>query len=230
MNWKNIRTILDALNPLAYRLLRWIITSNRCHLVKLPYDKHIMEMNTIHQYIMLTCTPEKEATFTTYKAKFGSFFAFHGSSMENWHAILRGGLKNMSNKTGYMINGCVHGPGIYLAPLSSTSLSYVRSTITWDKSSFGESMSCIALCEVIDHPSVKGRNHQEWCYVVENEDFVITRFFFIYGNNFPIPSSVTARNLKIPEIDQFGVNHSLASPKVKLGKLQAWWNRLISSK
>jgi hypothetical protein len=74
-------------------------------LVKLPEGKYIDEMATKHQYMLLTSTPEREAKFTQLKQQYGSFFAFHGSPMENWHAILRVGLKNLSNKPGFMLHG-----------------------------------------------------------------------------------------------------------------------------
>lgn len=70
--------------------------------------------------MLLTSTPEKEARFAALKKKYnsyhpyidvnqtdpfitrrhGSFLAFHGSPMENWHSILRNGLRNMSMFSG----------------------------------------------------------------------------------------------------------------------------------
>jgi len=44
----------------------------------------------------------------------GSFFAFHGSSIENWHAIIRTGLRNASG-TKLQVNGAAYGKGIYLS-------------------------------------------------------------------------------------------------------------------
>eukprot|EP00027_Filamoeba_sp_ATCC50430_P011380 CAMPEP_0168564570 /NCGR_PEP_ID=MMETSP0413-20121227/13323_1 /TAXON_ID=136452 /ORGANISM="Filamoeba nolandi, Strain NC-AS-23-1" /LENGTH=668 /DNA_ID=CAMNT_0008596265 /DNA_START=26 /DNA_END=2029 /DNA_ORIENTATION=+ len=211
------RQTLDKIDVTAFRLLRWLITSNRAHLVKLSEDKHIKEMGTPHQYIMLTSTPEKEAKFNELKEKHGSFLAFHGSPMENWHAILRSGLKNLSNKEGYMLHGAAHGAGIYLAPVSGTSSSYMRQGTGWAKSQFGSTCACIALCEVIDHSSVKGRNHNEWCYVVDNEDYVNTRFFFIYNSPSSMPANVTARTLKVPDAAQFGFQNPALNKDKKKG-------------
>ena len=53
-------------------------------------------MSTPYQYMLLTSTPEKEARFAALKKQYGSFMAFHGSPMENWHSILHNGLRNMS--------------------------------------------------------------------------------------------------------------------------------------
>lgn len=216
-----IKALVEPIHPKAYHLLRWIITSNRSHLVSLPESKHIKEMSTPHQYMLLMSTPEKEAKFNELKNNYGSFYAWHGSPMENWHAILRSGLKNLSNKTGYMLHGAAHGPGIYLAPNSGTSGSYMRSGKGWEQSQFGPIVSCLALCEVINHPSVKGRDHKQWCYVVENEEFVMTRFFFIYGSRTSMPSNLNARDISIPDVvSQFG---NITSPKTS----KSWWKRFL---
>lgn len=46
-------------------------------------------MNTTHQYLLYSAPPEKEAKFRELKRRHGSVFAFHGSSVENWHCVLR---------------------------------------------------------------------------------------------------------------------------------------------
>jgi len=46
-------------------------------------------------------TAEREANFQRLKRERGSFFAFHGSKSDNWHAILHLGLRNMSGEHPY---------------------------------------------------------------------------------------------------------------------------------
>jgi len=48
------------------------------------------------------------------KKKFGSWFLFHGSGLNNWYSIIWNGLRNLSN-TGMMTAGAVYGEGIYSA-------------------------------------------------------------------------------------------------------------------
>jgi hypothetical protein len=44
------------------------------------------------------CQPSsKEAKFQELKAKYGSYYAYHGSSKYNWHSILGNSLKNFSD-------------------------------------------------------------------------------------------------------------------------------------
>lgn len=68
---------------------------------------------------MLSAPPERQAKFEALRAAHGSRFAWHGSRPENWHAILRSGLRNASG-TKLQLNGAAHGKGIYL----STSVAY----------------------------------------------------------------------------------------------------------
>jgi hypothetical protein len=148
--------MLEAREPRLYRVLRWILSSNRAHLQKLPPHKQVKDMATPHQYLLFSNSPEKEARFRVHKQQHPTVWAFHGSAIENWyvrrvrlcvcgaaravvcgecgcvrrvrwnddwecvawavrHAILRGGLRNLSN-TDLMTCGAVYGAGIYLSP------------------------------------------------------------------------------------------------------------------
>lgn len=121
----NMKQFLDEKDTLLFPLFRWIITSNRTHLMPVPEKLRIKELDdNVLQYVMLSSNPEREAVFRSKREKYGSLFAFHGSHTGNWHAILRHGLKNLSN-TSKMSAGAAHGSGIYLAPELSTSIGYM---------------------------------------------------------------------------------------------------------
>lgn len=91
-----------------FPLLRWIISSNRSHLAVAPESMRIKGLENCQQFILLSSTPEKEAIFREKKKHLGSFYAFHGSAIGNWHCILRKGLKNYSN-TEFMSAGAAAG-------------------------------------------------------------------------------------------------------------------------
>lgn len=83
-----------------FPLLRWILISNRAHISPLPRDQQIKQMGTPYQYILCSSNPEKEKLFREKRAKAskskkGSFYAFHGSALGNWHSILRNGLVSL---------------------------------------------------------------------------------------------------------------------------------------
>lgn len=110
-------------------------------------------METPHQYLLLSAPPEKESKFRELKKKYGSVFAFHGSSSENWHSILRRGLINASG-TKLQVNGAAYGSGIYISPHAGTSFGYCRMYGSGSSShSVGNrfldsnNINCIAICE-----------------------------------------------------------------------------------
>merc|ERR1711991_367204 len=155
--------------------MQWIVSSNRSHLVKLSSDQRLKCMDTQYQFLMLSAPPEHEEHFAALKAKHGSRWAFHGSRTENWHCILRTGLRNASG-TKLQLNGAAYGKGVYVSPSASMSLGYSQlhgnvSTGTKGKageegfSSFlnnmqcsnyvlgfldGSSFHCLAICEIIN--------------------------------------------------------------------------------
>ncbi|KAK7116819.1 hypothetical protein V1264_002433 [Littorina saxatilis] len=148
-------------------------------------------MSTPHQFLLLSSPPAQEKEFQELKAQYGSCFAFHGSSIENWHAIIRQGLI-VASGTKFQINGAAHGKGIYLSPLSTYSFSYSRmghhlhnlqtpvAKPSVDKNRFLSSshLNCIALCEVIQSPELHKKTNEIW--VVTKESHICTRFFFVY--------------------------------------------------
>jgi len=187
-------------------LIKWIVSSNRSYLAPLQDDELISAFNTPFQYLLISAPPEREARFQALKQEHGSVFAFHGSPTENWHSILRNGLKNASN-TALMTTGAAHGPGVYLGTNSHVSLPYAtRNDPTQllgiinscketkpDKkrqrtgNRFVEDLAglvMIAICEVIEHPSIK-KHGSIW--VAPDESTVCTRFFIAFTDRHPCP-------------------------------------------
>ena len=69
-------------------------------------------VHTEHQFLLKSNPPEKERAFKQLKSDHhGSFHAFHGSGLGNWHSIIRKGLKNYSGtEKQVMFLGCVVKP------------------------------------------------------------------------------------------------------------------------
>ncbi|XP_028814342.1 protein mono-ADP-ribosyltransferase PARP16 [Denticeps clupeoides] len=76
-------------------------------------------------------------------------YAFHGSRLENFHSIIHNGLHCHLNKTS------LFGEGTYLTSDLSMAVLYSPHGNGWKESLLGPLLSCIALCEIIDHPDVK---------------------------------------------------------------------------
>uniref|UniRef100_A0A8C1CFL4 Poly [ADP-ribose] polymerase n=1 Tax=Cyprinus carpio carpio TaxID=630221 RepID=A0A8C1CFL4_CYPCA len=76
-------------------------------------------------------------------------YAFHGSRLENFHSIIHNGLHCHLNKTS------LFGEGTYLTSDLSMAILYSPHGNGWRESVLGPLISCVALCEIIDHPDVK---------------------------------------------------------------------------
>jgi len=88
---------LNAIDPKLESHIAWLFATNRAHIVSLPENRQFADMQTPHQFKIHTSTRQHAERFEALRARHGSFFAFHGSSMSNWHNILRQNLKNASN-------------------------------------------------------------------------------------------------------------------------------------
>eukprot|EP00961_Rhodomonas_salina_P007734 104933-Rhodomonas_salina.1 len=78
----------------------------------------------------------------------GSFFAFHGSPIENWFGILQDGLVVQSHKPGMMVNGAAHGSGIYMCMNADVCFPYSRTLLEGQHGSYVG----LVVCEVLGKP------------------------------------------------------------------------------
>jgi hypothetical protein len=200
-----LRQALDARHALAWHLLSWIVASNRAHLTLLPADLRASRIDTPYQFLMNSSPPEQERRFQELKAKHGTFFAWHGSSFFNWHAITRVGLKNYSG-TNLQSCGAAYGPGIYMSHDGSTSMGYAGGSPLWHGSGLGAAQSnsqCMALVEVIDSGTTllcDNNVHRPRCMHntgsphirVANNDYQATRFLFFLDGHRSMPSAKDA--------------------------------------
>jgi len=148
---------------------------------------------------MLSSPPEKEEKFRMLRNQYGSLYAFHGSSTENWHSIVRNVLKNCSGTKLEMV-GHAYGPGIYMSPF----LSYAAHDTYAHADRTG--MSVVAVVEVINH-NINKPNAYVW--TVENEDYVVTRMLLIFKDTSGRKSQITGRDIssKIRDVMmQYGVS------------------------
>lgn len=76
-------------------------------------------------------------------------YGYHGSRIENFHSILHHGLAGHMNKMS------LFGKGTYLSSELAMSLLYSPGGQGWAESQLGSSLGCVAVCEMIDDPSVK---------------------------------------------------------------------------
>jgi ubiquitin-conjugating enzyme E2 Q len=192
--WKNVP-------PAALDLLRWVVASNRSCIMQdgdiagpgEGTSRHnlVTGMNGYLQFRFAQGSPDKEEKFVSavsdnsskHDSKYPTIFAWHGSSLSNWHGIIREGLH--FKKT---TNGRACGHGVYMAQQFSYSLSYsgrngfsgipgMRTCSNWPKSVLNVNVA-VSLNEVVNRPSDFVHN-SNGVYVVNRIEWIQTRYLFV---------------------------------------------------
>lgn len=136
---------------LPYSVLRYVLSTSRLKLHLLKGNEKFTFFDAHYQFAVLHDSPEREAYFESRRIQQrGSFFAFHGSSADNWYSILRNGLRCLSN-TSFMSSGASYGAGIYLGNQLCVSLPYssIRAP-GWSHGMLKDGVCVVAICEVIN--------------------------------------------------------------------------------
>lgn len=218
-------TSYDGMSASARTLLQWIVASNRsCILQVSPVQYHPGDLFAIQntkarpqeeipdldsgfvQFRFAQGSPDKELRFhralndlASQKAtNHPTIFAWHGSSLGNWHSILRQGLDHSQ-----IHNGRAFGNGVYFSNNYAVSEGYsTQAAISWPSSAL-KPAKVVALCEILNSPEafISTRPH----YVVPNVDWIQCRYLFVqqrteYGK--PKPQSVQKEDTQMEEVAQ----------------------------
>ena len=97
-------------------------------------------------------------------------YLYHGSRQENWYSIMRNGLKIGTKDNKLLVNGAVHGIGIYLSDTVNFSLQYSNS----DNIIMG-------VCNVME--TREKWKKSENIYVIQEESQVLLKYILIFPNN-----------------------------------------------
>lgn len=202
----------ERISPSAVSLLRWIIASNRACIMQVDGNappegesaatasrapsvfgkthERCHGMKGYMQFRFAMGAPDKEQRFITEVRKtttrlsliHPTIFAWHGSSLANWHMIIREGL-HYNN----VANGRAHGDGVYHARDATTSTGYCKPGKhggagvrgVWPSSILNIS-SALALNEIVNAPKEFQANTPY--YVVKQLDWIQTRYLFVQVN------------------------------------------------
>lgn len=153
-------------------LTHWILSSKSFAIKTLEKEEYVQLCNLTKNegrcgpapdfLFEVNYNDQLNARFEKTKAGQETFYAFHGSRLENFHSILHNGLHCHLNKNS------VFGEGTYLTSDLSMAVLYSPHSSGWRESLLGPLLSCVALCEVIDHPDVK-------CQVKKKDSEIIDR-------------------------------------------------------
>ncbi|XP_064785240.1 protein mono-ADP-ribosyltransferase PARP16-like isoform X1 [Oncorhynchus masou masou] len=140
-------------------LTHWVLSSKSFAVKTLQKDEYAKLCNLTESEGISTPVPDflfeleycdqMNAKFEKTRAGRDLFYAFHGSRLENFHSIIHNGLHCHLNKTS------LFGEGTYLTSDLSMAVLYSPHGNGWRDSLLGPLLSCVAVCEVIDHPDVK---------------------------------------------------------------------------
>lgn len=191
---------LESSNGEVQDLLTWVTDTKNFSIVKTELSKFeeiqamtkdsgvsAVKPNFVFE---VTYSQAADAKFHDLRKGRELLYAYHGSRLENFHSILHHGLASHMNKVG------VFGEGTYLSSELSVSLHYSPMGRSWERSSLGDKLSCVAVCEMIDHPSVKcqvkdnnnrsragdsmaGRVPDKY-YVVQNNEVIRVKYLLVY--------------------------------------------------
>jgi poly [ADP-ribose] polymerase 6/8 len=199
--YQDDKALSATISPAGVRLLRWILCSNRSHLMSLPPAQRLAQFPSQHQFMAILSSPEKEDVFNALKARVGSMYLWHGSGSSRWHSIIRNGLKNATG-TALMACGAALGPGIYLARDAATSCGYSGAGANkYAKSIYGASLRVLSLCEIAKVSATeqtitlaRGSGGQVvcngflkdhgWAHTLTMEDACVVRFLMVGQENF----------------------------------------------
>lgn len=173
----------DVISPAGLDLLRWVVASNRSF-IKQDDDEprhQVVGMSDYLQFRLVQGAADKEQRFINavnsnslaQNPNHPTIFAWHGSSVNNWHSILREGFHFKR-----ITHGRACGHGVYMSNDFHTSLGYTGTYIApvWTNSRL-RIMTVISLNEVVNAPQ-KFVSHSPH-YVVQHLDWIQPRYLFV---------------------------------------------------
>ncbi|KAJ5520548.1 Ubiquitin-conjugating enzyme E2 [Penicillium fimorum] len=173
----------DVISPAGLDLLRWVVASNRSF-IKQDDDEprhQVVGMSDYIQFRLVQGAADKEQRFISAvnsnslaeNPHHPTIFAWHGSSVNNWHSILREGFHFKR-----IAHGRASGDGVYMSNNFYTSFGYTMTQFppTWSESRL-KLLTVISLNEVVNAPQkFVNRNPH---YVVQYLDWIQPRYLFV---------------------------------------------------
>jgi poly [ADP-ribose] polymerase 6/8 len=181
------RELREGIGPQFFEILRYILFTNRCHLIHLPPELAIRECrDATEQFLCVVATPERELTFQNKKKKSGTVWLWHGSALDRWHSILHNGLRDLGG-TGDARHGGP-GDGVYQSNMSTVSLAYADMAAgPANANKYGQTrlpahMTVLALCENVKSHALTNKGGCE--YTQKDVNGLIVRCIMVAKSQF----------------------------------------------
>ncbi|XP_064476720.1 protein mono-ADP-ribosyltransferase PARP16-like [Ornithodoros turicata] len=182
----------------AWQLLCWVLTYGDVKIrTRRKEDVKELENSAVDRVFEVVENPLTDRRFEASRVDKEVFFAYHGSRLDNFYSILHNGLLAHMNKNS------LFGTGTYLSSELDVSAAFSPASYGWQQSSVSPEFSCVAMCEVVDHPDVKcqdraknrpsrayaddslGGKIPERYYLVQNNSVVRVKYFLLYTATHP---------------------------------------------
>lgn len=175
--------LFQSISADANEILHWACNNYKGFLSSVTPNLKIPSLPGAHQFVLANASPSQEIAFATSVVSSGltTKIMFHGTTMDRLHAILQGGLQDLST-TPLQRNGHVYGRGIYLSSEPSTAWGYTTPSTSWKSSVFANHRVLLGVEVAGNWPAASGHIH-----VITNPASVMVRFVFLMPNNASIP-------------------------------------------
>jgi poly [ADP-ribose] polymerase 6/8 len=173
-----------------FEILRFIVFTNRCHLIYLPKQLGIQEcIGSTEQFLCLVATPERELAFQRKKVA-GSAWLWHGSLLVRWHSILRTGLQDLGTTPDATHGGPWDGNGVYETDESAVAFYYATEDETdgdigenaYVNTKLPKQMTVLALVENVPGPALKQVQPNE--YTQQDPEALLVRCLMVVTAEF----------------------------------------------
>ena len=190
----------EKMVPSSLVLLRWIVASNRSYILQMDKcadDKHRGDFGAVSrerekirgvdgwtQFRFAQGSPEKEALFQEALENINkpqrTILAWHGSTLGNWHSIIRQGLDYQ-----VMEHGRAYGHGVYFGRSFETSRGYSNHHPGgfWPNSDL-KIQDAIGLVELVNNPEQFRKISPH--FVVQHCHWIQCRYLFVRALSDPI--------------------------------------------
>lgn len=183
----------NLMPPESWQLLLWVLNSGGVRLrSRSKQDVPELERSAVDVVFEVEHNPQTDRRFEAVRGVREVFYAYHGSRLDNFYSILHNGLLAHMNKNS------LYGTGSYLSSELSVSATFSPAGYGWQHSLVSPEFSCVAMCEVVDHPDVKCQDRAknrpsrayakdslagkmpEKYYLVQNNSVVRVRYLLVY--------------------------------------------------
>lgn len=189
----------EVLHPKCLELLHWVLDTRHFSL-KAHSSAKFAHIKTLTGQTVQTSVPNLvlevlyddilDARFESVRGDHKLIYAYHGSRFDNFHSILHCGLQNHLNKNS------LFGKGTYLSTELNVCMNFSPTGEGWSHSVLGDRLSCVAVCEIVEHPDVRshsrtqdpnkpnflGRSSRvpEKYYIVQNDELIRVKYLLVY--------------------------------------------------